>query len=254
MKTILSYNVNGIRAALKKGWAEWAKAANADVICLQETKANPDQVDVSVFEELGYHHYWYSAEKKGYSGVAIMTKEKPQHIEYGCGIENYDREGRIIRADFEDFSVISAYFPSGSSGDERQAFKMEFLADIQEYINELKKEIPNLIISGDYNICHEGIDIHNPVSNKNTSGFLPEERAWLTDFLATGFVDTFRELNKEPHHYSWWSYRAASRARNKGWRIDYHMISESLLPRLKRATILPEAKHSDHCPILIEIE
>ena len=254
MKTILSYNVNGIRAALKKGWAEWAKAANADVICLQETKANPDQVDVSVFEELGYHHYWYSAEMKGYSGVAIMTKEKPQHIEYGCGIENYDREGRIIRADFEDFSVISAYFPSGSSGDERQAFKMEFLADIQEYINELKKEIPNLIISGDYNICHEAIDIHNPVSNKKTSGFLPEERAWLTDFLATGFVDTFRELNKDPHHYSWWSYRAASRERNKGWRIDYHMISESLLPRLTRATILPEAKHSDHCPILIEIE
>ena len=174
--------------------------------------------------------------------------------EYGCGIEDYDFEGRVIRADFKDYSVISVYFPSGTTGGIRQDFKIRFLTDFQNYINDLKKEIPNLIVSGDYNICHEAIDIHNPATNKNTSGFLPEERTWVTQFLEGGFVDSFRHLNKEPHHYSWWSYRAAARARNKGWRIDYHMISESLLPRLKRAAILPEAKHSDHCPILVRID
>lgn len=254
MPTIISYNVNGIRAALKKDWADWARAANADVIALQETKAQPDQLDLSVFEDLGYHHYWFSAQKKGYSGVALLCKEKPLHVEYGCGIEDYDFEGRVIRADFRDYSVISAYFPSGTTGGHRQDFKISFLNDFQNYINHLKKEIPNLIISGDYNICHEPIDIHNPIANKNTSGFLPEEREWVSQFLASGFVDSFRCLNKEPHQYSWWSYRAAARARNKGWRIDYHMISESLLPRLSRAAILSEAKHSDHCPILVRID
>ena len=254
MATIISYNVNGIRAALKKGWAEWAKATNADVIGLQEIKAQTDQLDLSIFEDMGYHHYWFSAQKKGYSGVALLCKEKPLHVEYGCGIEKYDFEGRVIRADFKDYSVISVYFPSGSSGDIRQGFKMEFLSDFQDYIDGLKRKIPNLIISGDYNICHEPIDIHNPISNKNTSGFLPEERAWVTNFISNGFIDSFRHLNKEAHHYSWWSYRAASRERNKGWRIDYHMISKFLLPRLKRATILSEAKHSDHCPILIIID
>lgn len=254
MPTIISYNVNGIRAALKKGWAEWAEATNADVIALQETKAHPEQLDLSVFEKMGYHHYWFSAQKKGYSGVALLCKEKPLHVEYGCGMEEYDFEGRIIRADFKHYSVISVYIPSGTMGGPRQDFKMQFLADFYKYIDELKTKIPNLVISGDYNICHEAIDIHNPISNKNTSGFLPEEREWVSYFINNGFVDSFRELNKDPHHYSWWSYRAASRERNKGWRIDYHMISKSLLPMLKRALILPEAKHSDHCPILVDID
>ena len=254
MATIISYNVNGIRAALKKGCAEWVRATNADVIGLQEIKAQTNQLDLSIFEDLGYHHYWFSAQKKGYSGVALLCKEKPLHVEYGCGIEKYDFEGRVIRADFKDYSVISVYFPSGTTGGVRQDFKMDFLSDFQDYIKTLKKQIPNLIISGDYNICHEAIDIHNPVSNKNTSGFLPEERAWVTGFIESGFVDSFRHLNKNPHHYSWWSYRAAARERNKGWRIDYHMISETLLPRLKRAAILSDAKHSDHCPILVAIE
>ena len=254
MVTIISYNVNGIRAALKKGWSEWVKATNADIIALQEIKAQTDQLDLSIFEDLGYHHYWFSAQKKGYSGVALLCKEKPLHVEYGCGIEKYDFEGRVIRADFKDYSVISVYFPSGTTGGVRQDFKMGFLADFQEYIRSLKKQIPNLIISGDYNICHEAIDIHNPVANKNTSGFLPEERAWVTTFIKSGFIDSFRHLNKNPNNYSWWSYRAASRERNKGWRIDYHMISDSLLPRLKRVAILSDAKHSDHCPILVTIE
>ncbi len=251
---IIAYNVNGIRAALKKDFAGWLKATNADVVCLQEIKANTDQFDQSVFADLGYHCYWNSAEKKGYSGVAIFSKVKPKHVEYGCGIEAIDFEGRILRVDFDEVSVMSAYFPSGSSGDVRQAFKMQFLGLFQNYINELKKSFPKLIISGDYNICHEAIDIHNPQRNKNTSGFLPEEREWVSQFLASGFIDSFRYLNSDPHNYSWWSYRANARAKNLGWRIDYNMISENLLSNLKRSAILSQAVHSDHCPVLVEMQ
>jgi exodeoxyribonuclease-3 len=254
MTTIISYNVNGIRAALKKGWSDWARLTKADVICLQETKAHKDQLDLSIFDKLGYYHYWFSAHKKGYSGVAILCKEKPIHVEYGCGIESYDFEGRVIRVDFKRYSIISVYFPSGSSGDHRQSFKIRFLRDFKSYVNALNKQIPNLIISGDYNICHKEIDIHNPVSNKNTSGFLLEERDWLSSFLQEGFEDSFRVLNQSKDQYSWWSYRAASRLRNKGWRIDYHMVSSSILSSIKKASILSEAKHSDHCPILLGIE
>ena len=254
MPKIISYNVNGIRAAMKRGWSEWAKATNADIIALQEIKAQTDQLELSIFEDLGYHHYWFSAQKKGYSGVALLCKEKPLHVEYGCGIEKYDFEGRLIRADFKDYSIISVYFPSGTTGGIRQDFKMSFLTDFIEYIRLLKKQIPNLIISGDYNICHKAIDIHNPIANKNTSGFLPEERAWVSSFIKSGFVDSFRYLNKNPDQYSWWSYRAAARERNKGWRIDYHMISDTLLTRLKRVAILSDAKHSDHCPILVTLD
>lgn len=251
---IITYNVNGIRAALKKDFFGWLKTTNADVVCLQEIKANTDQFDQSVFTDLGYHCYWNSAEKKGYSGVAIFSKVKPRHVEYGCGIEAIDFEGRILRVDFDEVSVMSAYFPSGSSGDVRQAFKMQFLGLFQNYINELKKSFPKLIISGDYNICHQAIDIHNPQRNKNTSGFLPEEREWVSQFLASGFIDSFRHLNSEPHNYSWWSYRANARAKNLGWRIDYNMISENLLSKLKRSAILSQAVHSDHCPVLVELD
>lgn len=251
---IISYNVNGIRAAINKGFADWLKSANPDLICIQETKAQEEQVDTELLNNLGYKAYIHSAEKKGYSGVAIFSKMEPDHVEIGCGIEYIDFEGRIIRADYGDISVMSVYIPSGSSGDLRQDLKMKFLGDFQKYIDDLKKDRPNLIISGDYNICHKAIDIHNPVSNKNTSGFLPEEREWLSGFIESGFVDTFRMFNEEPHNYSWWSYRANARANNKGWRIDYHMASESLRNRLKRAAILSEAKHSDHCPILVEID
>ncbi|MEI7595605.1 MAG: exodeoxyribonuclease III [Bacteroidota bacterium] len=254
MTKIVSYNVNGIRAALGKGLIEWLKAVNADIVCFQEIKANPEQFDASVFEEIGYKHYWYPAVKKGYSGTAILTRIQPKLVTCGMGIEKYDFEGRMIRADFDDFSVISVYHPSGSSGDERQGFKMIWLEDFQNYINELKKEIPNLIISGDYNICHRAIDIHDPKGNANSSGFLPEEREWIDSFIKTGFVDTFRYFNDQPNNYSWWSYRANARANNKGWRIDYHMAAKSLENRLKRALILPDAMHSDHCPIIVEID
>ena len=251
---IITYNVNGIRAAMNKDLVGWLKAANPDVLCLQETKATPDQVDVQAFEALGYHLYWYSAQKKGYSGVAIFSKIKPKHVEYGCGIEKYDFEGRVIRLDFDTCSVMSVYHPSGSSGDERQAFKMQWLNDFHSYIDDLKTKIPNLILCGDYNICHKPIDIHNPKSNANTSGFLPEERDWMERFIQSGFTDSFRHFNQEPHQYSWWSYRAGSRGKNLGWRIDYNLVSNHLEKHLKRAVILPDAMHSDHCPVLVEID
>lgn len=251
---IITYNVNGIRAAMNKGLVEWLKGANPDVLCLQEIKATPDQVDVSQFEALGYHLYWYPAQKKGYSGVAIFTKLKPSHVEYGCGIEAYDFEGRMIRVDFETCSVLCAYHPSGSSGDERQAFKMKWLEDFQNYINQLKSNIPHLVLVGDYNICHKPIDIHNPKSNAQTSGFLPEERDWFEQFVQSGFIDSFRYFNQDPHHYSWWSYRAGARSKNLGWRIDYNLVSNHLETHLKRSVILADAMHSDHCPVLLELE
>ncbi|MFD0761585.1 exodeoxyribonuclease III [Lutibacter aestuarii] len=250
---IISYNVNGIRAALKKGFLDWLQSAKPDVICIQETKAHKDQLDLNLFEEAGYpYHYWFSAQKKGYSSVAILSKHEPNYVAYGTGIESMDFEGRNLRIDFDEFSIMSLYLPSGTN-DDRLDFKLNYMDEFQEYVNDLKKEIPNLIICGDYNICHQEIDIHNP-KMKGVSGFLPVEREWIGNFIDSGFIDSFRYLNKEPHHYSWWSYRANARNNNKGWRIDYHMVSEPLKDKIKRAYILPEAKHSDHCPIVVEIE
>lgn len=251
---IISYNVNGIRAAVNKGFLDWLKTAQPDVICLQEIKAMKEQLDLSIFEEAGYpYHYWYSAEKKGYSGVAILSKVTPNKVVYGTGIDYMDKEGRNLRVDFDNFSVMSLYLPSGTNI-ARLDHKLTYMADFQTYINALKKEIPNLIICGDYNICHKAIDIHDPIRNAKVSGFLPVEREWIGNFIDSGFIDSFRHFNNEPHHYSWWSYRANARANNKGWRIDYNMVAEPLKEKLKRAVILPEAKHSDHCPILVEIE
>ncbi|WP_196895692.1 exodeoxyribonuclease III [Aureivirga marina] len=251
---IISYNVNGIRAAIKKGFIDWLQSANPDVICIQETKAQKEQLDTKLFEEAGYpYHYWFSAQKKGYSGVAILSKHEPKHVEYGTGIEYMDFEGRNLRIDFENYSIMSLYLPSGTNID-RLELKLKYMADFQIYVNELKKDIPNLIISGDYNICHEAIDIHNPKQNEKNSGFLPVERKWIGEFIHEGFIDSFRYFNKEPHNYSWWSYRANARANNKGWRIDYNMVSEPLKDQMQRAYILPEAKHSDHCPIVVEMK
>ncbi len=251
---IVSYNVNGIRAALKKGFLDWLQAVDPDVVCLQEIKANEEQLDLEVFEAAGYpYHYWYSAQKKGYSGVAILSKQKPDNVVFGTGIEYMDFEGRNVRADFDGVSVMSLYLPSGTNI-ARLDHKLQYMADFQDYINGLKKERPNLVICGDYNICHEAIDIHDPVRNKNVSGFLPVEREWIGDFMENGFIDSFRHFNKEPDNYTWWTYRANARANNKGWRLDYGMVSETLLERLKRSVILSEAKHSDHCPILLELE
>ncbi|WP_339726368.1 exodeoxyribonuclease III [Maribacter stanieri] len=251
---IISYNVNGIRAAIRKGFLDWLGTVSPDVVCLQEIKAHEDQLDLSLFEDAGYkYNYWYSAQKKGYSGVAILSKTEPDKVVFGTGIDYMDFEGRNIRADFGDISVMSMYLPSGTNM-QRLNHKLTFMDDFQEYANKLKLTNPNLIVLGDYNICHEAIDIHNPVGLKNVSGFLPVEREWLGDFLKSGFIDSFREFNSEPDNYTWWSYRANARNNNKGWRLDYAMVASTLKDRLTRSVILSEAKHSDHCPILIEVE
>ena len=251
---IISYNVNGIRAAITKGFLDWLQQANPDVICLQEIKATQDQIPTEEITKAGYpYQYYFSAEKKGYSGVAILSKTEPKNVVYGTGIQHMDFEGRNLRVDFDDVSIMSLYLPSGTNID-RLDFKFQYMDEFQNYINHLKNDVPNLIICGDYNICHEAIDIHDPVRNATVSGFLPSERKWLDRFMQSAFVDSFRHFNKEPHNYSWWSYRAGARGNNKGWRIDYNLVSENIKHRMTRAVILPEAKHSDHCPIVIEID
>lgn len=250
---IISYNVNGIRAAIKKGFIEWLKNSNTDVICIQEIKANADQLDLSLFSEIGYNYnYWFSAQKKGYSGVAILSKHKPKHIEYGTGIDHMDFEGRNLRIDFEKISVMSLYLPSGTNI-ARLEYKFQYMKEFKDYVQKLKENIPNLVICGDYNICHEAIDIHDPIRNSKVSGFLPWEREWLTDFINLGFIDSYRKLNKDPDRYSWWSYRANSRANNKGWRIDYNLVSNTLNSNIKSSSILDQIFHSDHCPIVVEL-
>lgn len=251
---IISYNVNGLRSAISKNLLGWLLETKPDILCLQEIKASPEQItEIEDLKRMGYHLYWYPAQKKGYSGVAIFSKLLPNHVEYGCGNQVYDEEGRVLRLDFDDLSIISVYLPSGSSGEERQGVKLEFLDFFYNYIHELKWKFPNLIISGDYNICHNPIDIHNPKSNANSSGFLPEERQWMEKFIGDDMIDSFRYFNLGAHHYSWWSYRFNSRSKNLGWRIDYHLVTKSLETRLKNACILPEIVHSDHCPIVLEL-
>jgi exodeoxyribonuclease III len=250
---IITYNVNGIRAVLKKGFLEWLKSTEADYVCLQEVKATADQVDFSIFEELGYHVFWNSAEKKGYSGVAIFAKHEIKKVQKGFDMPKYDIEGRLLQIETKDFTLMSVYMPSGTTGEVRQGYKYDWLDDFYNYISILKQTTPHLIICGDYNICHKPIDIHNPTKNLNTSGFLPEERAWLDRFEQSGFIDTFRFFNKEPHHYTWWSTRSGAREKNLGWRIDYHFASAPMEGRLKRCTILNKVYFSDHCPVLLEL-
>ncbi len=252
---IISYNVNGIRAAIKKGFLDWLKTDPADVICLQETKAVKDDVDHRPFRELGYHDYWFSAQKKGYSGVAVFTKTKPAQVEYGNGHGASDDEGRVIQLDFRDVRLINAYFPSGTSGDERQDFKYRWLDEFRVYLDKLRKKHPKIILCGDYNIAHTETDIHDPKGNKNSSGFLPAEREWMTRFLDSGWIDSFRVFHPEPHRYTWWSQRFPSvRLQNKGWRIDYINVTEPLKKNLKDAEIYPDIKHSDHCPVYLDIK
>lgn len=251
---IYSYNVNGIRAAMNKGFLDWLEKSNADVVCIQETKAQPDQIPMIEFASLGYDCCLLSAQKKGYSGVAILSKQTPEKKVLGMGIEKYDNEGRMVRMDFPDLSVVSVYHPSGTSGEERQSFKMKWLDDFQQYALDLQKKIPNIVFCGDYNIAHTEIDIHDPKGNAKNSGFLPEERQWLTGFIKSGFTDSFRYIHPETKDaYSWWSYRANARMKNKGWRIDYCMVSDKIKDRIKDAGIEPTAMQSDHCPIWVEI-
>ena len=252
---IISYNVNGIRAAINKGFLEWVKTDPADVICIQETKALKENVDHRLFNDLGYHDFWFSAQKKGYSGVAIFSKIMPDNIEMGNGHKVSDDEGRIIQLDFKDVKLINAYFPSGTSGDLRQTFKYQWLDEFFIWLNNLTKTNSKLVLCGDYNIAHKEIDIHDPKGNKNSSGFLPDERKWMDKFFENGWIDTFREFHPEPHRYSWWSQRFPTvRSQNKGWRIDYINVTVPLKKNLKNAEIFPDVKHSDHCPVYLDIE
>ncbi len=251
---IVSYNVNGIRAAFRKGIDEWIAKENPDIICIQETKARPSDLDLSPLNKMGYSDHWFSAEKKGYSGVLTLTRERPDEVVKGISHSLYDSEGRVIRTDFGEYTLLNCYFPSGTSGDARQAIKMEFLDDFYQLIEELKKTRPKLIIAGDYNIAHTPQDIHDPVRNKNTSGFKPEERVWMDKWFGSGFTDPFREFNPDKIEYSWWSYRAASRKRNKGWRIDYISVSDVLKDKITSAHHANEAVHSDHCPVVLNLD
>jgi exodeoxyribonuclease-3 len=251
---IISYNVNGLRSALSKGLLDWVREAAPDVLCLQEIKAGREPLDVSGFEALGYHAYLHPAIKPGYSGVATFTKRKPNHVAIGCGTECYDCEGRVLRLDFDDFSVLNTYMPSGTSGPERQAFKVEWLHFFRQYVQELRAELPPLVIVGDFNCCQREIDLHNPKANQNSTGFTPEERRWFADFLADGFTDSFRHQHGDAvGHYSWWTYRAGARARNVGWRLDHLLIDDALQPRLAGAGLLPDVVHSDHCPAVVDL-
>jgi len=253
---IISYNVNGIRAAIKKGFIDWLKTDPADVICLQEIKAEKSNVDHTLFNELGYQDYWFPAQKKGYSGVAILTKIQPDNVQYGTGNKVSDDEGRVIQIDIGDIRILSAYFPSGTSGEIRQAYKYVWLDEFYIYINKLRKKHPKLVICGDYNIAHKEMDIHDPKGNKNSSGFLPDERAWMDKFLKQDFNDTFRLIRPEElHRYSWWSQRFPSvRLNNKGWRIDYISVTDSLKGKVEDAEIFPDVKHSDHCPVYVKLK
>ncbi len=257
---VVTYNVNGIRSAMTKGFIDFVIRENADVICLQEIKANYEDIDEKALMDLGYHCYWYSAQKKGYSGVAILSKQKPDLVTKGCGHELFDFEGRVMQADFGDTSVLSCYFPSGTTGDIRQDIKYQFLNHFMKYIKTRSKEMSKggksqkLIVCGDYNICHRPIDIHDPKGNKNSSGFLPEERAWMDQWFEYGMVDTFRHLNPDPHHYTWWSFRANARSNNKGWRIDYISVSDNLKDKIKSSGIYSTDIQSDHCGSYVVIE
>ena len=239
---------------MKKGFIDWLILEQPDVVCVQEIKALRDQIDIEALEKVGYkYNYWFSAEKKGYSGVGIISKHEPNNVIYGTGISEMDFEGRNLRVDFDQLSIMSLYLPSGTNLD-RLEFKLSYMDKFYDYVSNLKKTNPNLVIAGDFNICHKAIDIHDPIRNKNVSGFLPVERNWLSKFIELGFIDSFRFYDDKPNKYSWWTYRANARANNKGWRIDYIMVSKSLENKMKNASILSDVVHSDHCPILVEIQ
>jgi len=251
---ILSWNVNGVRAILKKNFLGWLKKENPDILCLQETKAFPSQLAPELLHPSGYDALWNSASRAGYSGVATFTKQKPVSVKKGFGIAKFDEEGRVLEAEFEHFTLFNVYFPNGKMSPERLRYKMDFYEASLNYFMKLKKKGKKIVICGDYNTAHKAIDLARPKENEKISGFLPIEREWMDRLASSGFIDTFRVFNQDPGHYSWWDIRTGARERNVGWRIDYHFISENLKPHLKDAFILPEVMGSDHCPVGIVLK
>jgi len=251
---LLCWNVNGIRAVEKKGFIEWMQKESPDILCLQETKAHPEQLSENILKPEGYHAYWSAAEKKGYSGVAIYTKKQPKSVTEGLGVDEFDHEGRTLMADYDDFVLFNIYYPNGGSGNKRVPFKMKFYDAFLKKVEKLHKAGRKIIITGDVNTAYTEIDLAHPKENAMNTGFLPEEREWVTKFINCGYVDTFRHFTKDGGHYTWWDYYTGARARDVGWRIDYFFVSENLMPKLKKAYILKEVMGSDHCPIGIELE
>jgi exodeoxyribonuclease-3 len=256
---ILSWNVNGIRAVEKRGFLEWVKDVSPDILCLQETKANPKQLSpelISPQDKKGqvYTSYWGSAKKAGYSGVALYSLMKPLEVK-PLGIGEFDDEGRVLQADFKHFVLFSAYFPNSQEGGARLDYKLAFCKAIQACCDTLVSAGRHVVLCGDYNIAHTPLDLARPKENEGNPGYLPEERAWMDTFTAGGYVDTFRHFHPgETGHYSWWSYRASARARNVGWRIDYHCVDQGFMPHVRQAAICPEVQGSDHCPVQIELD
>lgn len=254
MTKIVSYNVNGIRSAVRKGLLDWIDANDFDIVCLQETKAGEDSVPSLMLQSMGYKHFWHSATRKGYSGVAILSQQEPLKVFPGFGLEKFDQEGRVLRADFPDWTLINVYFPNGGSGEARQKFKMRFLDSFLAWIQNLREARPNLVVVGDYNIAHQRIDLNDPHRNKNTSGYKPEERQWMSDWLESGMIDAFRQLHPTDVSYTWWRVTQAARESNKGWRLDYQCVSDPIADKIVAVEHLHDVFHSDHCPVLMEID
>jgi exodeoxyribonuclease-3 len=250
---LASWNVNGIRAASQAGFLKWMELADADVVCLQETKARPEQLDLFLMNPAGYRSYWHSAEKAGYSGTAIYTRVEPVRVQEGMGIPEIDREGRVLIAEFPRFTLINAYFPNSQRDHARLPYKLSFCDQMLALCEKLRREGKSVIVCGDYNIAHREIDLRNPKENRDNAGFLPQERAWLDQFESKGYVDSFRQFETEPGHYTWWSYRPGIRERNIGWRLDYFWVSPCLKSSLKKAFHQPEVKGSDHCPVILDL-
>jgi exodeoxyribonuclease-3 len=249
-KKLLCWNVNGIRAIKGKGFLDWLQRESPDILCLQETKAHLDQLDADLREPPGYQSYWnHPKERKGYSGVAVFTKEKPLNVRYDFGETGLDLEGRVIIAEYPEFTLFDVYFPNGKSGPERLNYKMTFYDTFLNYADSLKAAGKKLVICGDVNTAHKEIDLARPRENSKISGFLPEERTWMDKLIAHGYVDTFRQFNKEPDQYTWWDMKSGARVRNVGWRLDYFFVSENLLPSVTKAFIMPGVMGSDHCPV-----
>ena len=251
---LISWNVNGIRAAYKKGFLDWFSRENPDILCLQETKAHPDQLIDELKSVNGYQSHFSSAEKKGYSGVVIYTKPKPVKVSNGIGIKKFDSEGRFIITEFKEFTLFNIYFPNGKASKERLKYKMDFYEDFLKHCKKLIKQNKKIVICGDVNTAHKEIDLARPKENEKISGFLPQEREWIDKFLDAGFIDTFRLFNKEPENYTWWDMMTRARDRNVGWRIDYFYVTENLKKNVKSASILSDVMGSDHCPIQLDLK